>query len=73
MFRYTDQEAYRVFSSAFPDRKVVQIDVEAVNYGGGGMNCISQQQPKWFQNLQFVHKTVFVEEIWETITLNIFN
>ena len=46
MFRYTDQEAYRVFSSAFPDRKVVQIDVEAVNYGGGGMNCISQQQPK---------------------------
>lgn len=41
-----DDEAYRVFRKAFPDREVVQILALDVVRGGGGIHCITQQQPK---------------------------
>jgi agmatine deiminase len=41
----TDDAAKEVLQSVFPDRKIVQIDCENVNFGGGGMHCVSQQQP----------------------------
>eukprot|EP01117_Protostelium_nocturnum_P016181 TRINITY_DN6355_c0_g1_i1.p1 TRINITY_DN6355_c0_g1~~TRINITY_DN6355_c0_g1_i1.p1 ORF type:complete len:423 (+),score=134.35 TRINITY_DN6355_c0_g1_i1:69-1337(+) len=41
-----DLEARRVMERVFPGRKIVQIDSVAVNCGGGGIHCISQQQPK---------------------------
>jgi len=44
-YRLADDGAVKTLKTAFPKRTVVQVDVEALNYLGGGMNCISQQQP----------------------------
>jgi agmatine deiminase len=40
-----DARARAVVEKAFPDRKVVQVDVRKVAIGGGGIHCITQQQP----------------------------
>lgn len=40
-----DETVRRVLAEAFPDRNIVQINAENVNLGGGGMHCITQQQP----------------------------
>jgi agmatine deiminase len=40
-----DNEARDVLEQAFPGREVVQVYAENINRGGGGMNCITQQQP----------------------------
>jgi agmatine deiminase len=40
-----DHDAAATLRSLFPGREVVQIAIENVNRGGGGMNCITQQQP----------------------------
>ena len=40
-----DDEARYVMKGLFPGREVVQVYSENVNRGGGGMNCITQQQP----------------------------
>jgi hypothetical protein len=43
--RRRDEEARAVLAALFPGREVVQVYSENVNRGGGGMNCITQQQP----------------------------
>jgi agmatine deiminase len=43
--RVRDNAAVAALRQAFPGRDVVQVDIENVNRGGGGMNCITQQQP----------------------------
>ncbi|MRG97375.1 agmatine deiminase family protein [Polyangium spumosum] len=40
-----DEAAQRILAEAFPGRKIVPIDAEAVNLGGGGVHCITQQEP----------------------------
>jgi len=40
-----DTRARAVVQAAFPDRKVVQIDITKLASGGGGIHCITQQQP----------------------------
>ena len=40
-----DEAAEAAIRRAFPERKIVRIDIENVNRGGGGINCITQQQP----------------------------
>jgi hypothetical protein len=40
-----DEQAEVAVRRAYPDRKIVRIDIENVNRGGGGINCITQQQP----------------------------
>jgi agmatine deiminase len=40
-----DDEAVAVLERLFPGRKIVQAYSENVNRGGGGFNCITQQQP----------------------------
>jgi hypothetical protein len=40
-----DVAARATLKYAFPGREVVQIYSENINRGGGGMNCITQQQP----------------------------
>jgi len=40
-----DQEAQAVIRRAFPDHEIVLIDPHPVNAGGGGMHCISNDQP----------------------------
>jgi agmatine deiminase len=40
-----DDAAYDTISAAFPDRHAIQIDAGDLVYGGGGIHCITQQQP----------------------------
>jgi agmatine deiminase len=40
-----DQTAYRTLVAAFPDRQVVQIEAVDIVVGGGGIHCITQQEP----------------------------
>ena len=43
--RKRDAEAAKVIGRLFPGRRIVQVYIENVIRGGGGMNCITQQQP----------------------------
>ena len=43
--RKRDDEAAKVIGRLFPGRRIVQVQIENVVRGGGGMNCITQQQP----------------------------
>ena len=40
-----DDAAYKAIAEAFPDRQAIQIDAADLAYGGGGIHCITQQQP----------------------------
>ena len=40
-----DGPARRIIEKAFPSRSVVQVDVRDIAIGGGGIHCITQQQP----------------------------
>lgn len=40
-----DDDAFRVVRRAFPDREVIQIPALDIVRGGGGIHCITQQQP----------------------------
>jgi agmatine deiminase len=41
-----DAGARATVRAAFPDRRIVQIDVNSVAAGGGAIHCITQEQPK---------------------------
>ncbi len=40
-----DEDARRNLAGLFPDREVIQVDIADVAIGGGGIHCITQQQP----------------------------
>src|SRR5699024_9273135 len=40
-----DDEAFDTVSALFPDRRVAQVPVVDILKGGGGIHCITQQQP----------------------------
>ncbi len=40
-----DAQAFRIFANLFPDRKIVQLLADDLVVGGGGMHCITQQEP----------------------------
>jgi agmatine deiminase len=40
-----DEPAYRAFSALFPDRRIIQILADDLVIGGGGIHCITQQEP----------------------------
>jgi agmatine deiminase len=42
-----DQAAAEVLSQAFPGREVVPVRINHLAHGGGGVHCITQQQPVW--------------------------
>ncbi|MEO1097669.1 MAG: agmatine deiminase family protein [Bacteroidota bacterium] len=42
----TDQRAADILQELFPDRRIIQMDVITLNWHGGGIHCITQQQPK---------------------------
>ena len=41
-----DQKAYETVAQCFPERKVVQVPALDIVVGGGGIHCITQQQPQ---------------------------
>jgi agmatine deiminase len=41
----SDERARTILESCFPDRKIVQVNSNGVATGGGGIHCITQQQP----------------------------
>jgi agmatine deiminase len=40
-----DGPAFRIFSGLFPDRKIIQLLADDLVVGGGGLHCITQQEP----------------------------
>jgi agmatine deiminase len=40
-----DPEAVEVYRKLYPDREVVQVQINDIAVGGGGIHCITQQQP----------------------------
>ncbi len=44
-----DEEAFNIIQNAFPDKKIISINTLAVNLGGGGMHCITINEPKAFK------------------------
>lgn len=40
-----DSRIREVVEAAFPDRRVVQVDISDIAPGGGGIHCITQQEP----------------------------
>lgn len=45
--RQLDEQAKAALQSVFPDREIVQINPIAINWWGGGIHCITQQQPEY--------------------------
>jgi agmatine deiminase len=41
-----DDLAQRTIAAAFPDRKLISLDATALLHGGGGIHCITLQQPE---------------------------
>lgn len=44
-FSQKDEAFKQIIKKVFPNRDIIQINPEAINIGGGGMHCISQQMP----------------------------
>ena len=42
-----DHAAAEVLAQAFPDREIVPVRINHLAHGGGGVHCITQQQPAW--------------------------
>ena len=40
-----DATALEIVRSAFPDHEIATVDIKAIAEGGGGIHCITQQQP----------------------------
>ena len=41
-----DERAAAVYRRLYPEREIVQINIDGIAVGGGGIHCITQQQPK---------------------------
>ena len=41
-----DEEVREILQSVFPDKKIISLDVLSVNLGGGGIHCITRNEPK---------------------------
>ena len=41
-----DEKARKIITDCFPDRKVTVIDCREIIYGGGGIHCMTREQPE---------------------------
>ncbi len=44
--KVADAKAYDLLSQCYPDREVVQLNIDAIAAGGGGIHCVTSHQPK---------------------------
>lgn len=42
---YADNDAHDILRAAYPGRSVVQLDIDSIAGGGGGIHCATQSQP----------------------------
>ncbi|MFH8626297.1 agmatine deiminase family protein [Streptomyces vietnamensis] len=42
---YADGVAYNILAAAYPGRNIVQLDIDNIATGGGGIHCATQSQP----------------------------
>lgn len=42
-----DENARRILQELYPERVVVQINIDSIAAGGGGIHCTTQQEPRW--------------------------
>ncbi|MFF1909794.1 agmatine/peptidylarginine deiminase [Kitasatospora sp. NPDC058218] len=42
---YADGVAYAILQAGYPDRRIVQVAIDAIASGGGGIHCATQSQP----------------------------
>jgi agmatine deiminase len=40
-----DPVAFKAVAAAFPDRQAIQVDAVDIAHGGGGIHCITLQEP----------------------------
>ncbi|HVE61295.1 MAG TPA: agmatine deiminase family protein [Chitinophagaceae bacterium] len=45
-FRARDQKAKESLQKAFPQHKIVMIDIEGYNHDGAGFHCVTLNEPK---------------------------
>lgn len=45
-----DDNARDVLRDLFPDREVIQLNIDGIAAGGGGIHCTTQQQPTWVRS-----------------------
>ncbi|WP_347905264.1 agmatine deiminase family protein [Pseudomonas purpurea] len=43
--RAADARAFELLSELYPDREVVQLNIDAIAAGGGGIHCVTSHQP----------------------------
>ncbi len=41
-----DKQVAQILSEVFPERTIIMLDALAINYGGGGIHCITMHEPK---------------------------
>ncbi|KJZ36997.1 agmatine/peptidylarginine deiminase [Pseudomonas fluorescens] len=41
-----DTKAFDLLSELYPDREVVQLNIDAISAGGGGIHCVTNHQPR---------------------------
>lgn len=44
--RDADRNTHEVLSDLFPGREIIQLNIDGIAAGGGGIHCTTQQQPK---------------------------
>jgi len=43
--RAADARVFSLLSELYPDREVVQLNIDAISAGGGGIHCVTRHQP----------------------------
>ncbi|MGB2923997.1 MAG: agmatine deiminase family protein [Limnothrix sp.] len=44
--RRADANAKAILTDLFPEREIIQLNIDAIAAGGGGIHCVTQQQPE---------------------------
>ena len=47
-----DEEVRLLLSTVFENREITMVDINGIAPGGGGIHCITQQQPAWIDRYQ---------------------